>query len=640
MSDNESILIQLRRNNPFASSISPMPFENFTPDIAQLNRDASEEIEQLIRQKRREPSIPLAGLVFGAAGIGKTHMLTRILRKLRKNSWPAIFVTVRSFTNPKRVMQELLSEVMICLTKEHSGGRSQFDVIVDGMMNSYHEHRKNDGFRNIESIEPKIYLKRDMPEIDRNFLKCLLLCLSPEKDSLKYEVTEWIREGLDDEDSLRLGLPLRDINSMDDAQCESSAKNLLTSLGIVLAYSHLPMIVCFDELDSIRDKELIEAWGDTVGFLMNHLSGILPLCFVKSETWEIFKPVLNLSMLQRLRNNTIIMKGTCSPVQAKQLIHDRIAAAFKENAEEIYQWLITRMNSMITPGLSPRMVIELANKALKSDIRPENFIKEIYDEECKKIQAEPKAWPPNAESLTLALKVWLSSLDGFALKKSSGKYIRVEGTHREKRFAFIVLIPKSHITAIAGLNEGIKFLKEYKGSFCCYVLEEKSHKKTWKKFADKLKEFEDAGGLTVRLTKESRIPWYALTALINRIDNGDVNLYLDSGNRPAARNDANSFIRTLRLIDSHSVKNPSVKNSNPAHTNLSCDEKSFAAALKSIITASPMNIMNPDKASSLLAQKGIDADRNMILSFVNNHPDVFRTFRARNDTLIGLTESV
>ena len=156
MSDN--ILGQLRADNPFAFSSSPLPWENTTPDLQQLNRSTSESIEQLIRYKRREPHVPLAGLIFGAAGMGKTHMLTRILRRMRKNAWPAIFVTVRLCTNPNRIIQELLSEIFICLTKLHSEDRSQFDLLMNEMMNAYHEHRKNDGFSNTDKIDLKIYL--------------------------------------------------------------------------------------------------------------------------------------------------------------------------------------------------------------------------------------------------------------------------------------------------------------------------------------------------------------------------------------------------------------------------------------------------------------------------------------------------
>ena len=630
MQDNELILEQLRKNNPFASSYSPMPFENMTPDIAQLNRDASEEIEQLIRHKRREPNVPLAGLIFGAAGIGKTHMMTRILRKLRRNSWPAIFVTIRAFTNPKRVMHELFSEILICLNKQHSGGRSQFDVITEGMMTAYNENRKSDGFSNISSIDPKIYLRRDMPGIDKNFLKCLLLCFDSKNEAEKFEITEWLREGLDDEDSSRLGLPVRDINLMDDAECERSAKNLLTSLGIVLSYAHIPMIICFDELDSIRDRELIEAWGDTVGFIINHLNGILPLCFVKSETWETFKPVLNLSMLQRLRNNTIVMNGTCSPALARQIIHDRIAYAFSDDAEEKYQWLISRMGSVLTPGLSPRMVIELANKALKTNFTPKNFVKEVYDGEYKKIQAEPKAWPPNSDQLSLALEVWLSSLKGFTLKKGEGKYIKFLGSHGSRKFAFIVSTAKNHSTVSAALKEGISFMREVPESQCFYITEAGIHKTSWKQANEALRSFTEHGGTALILDNEKRVSWYALTALINRVDNGDVNVYSSSKPRPASRDDIRDFVRTLRLIEADPLKSQ--------YTPSAVDGQKVSDTLKGLIASSPMKILSINKALDFLSQRGIKSDRNELTDFVKKNAILFKTFKSKNDILITLND--
>ena len=649
MPSNESILEQLRNNNPFASSNSPMPFENTNPDIAQLNRDASEEIEQLIRQKRREPNLPLTGLIFGAAGIGKTHMMTRILRKLRKHSWPAIFVTVRAFTNPKRVMHELLSEVLICLNKPHSGGRSQFDVMTEGMMTSYRENRKNDGFSNIDEIDRKSYLRRDMPDINRNFLKCLLLYIDSVNETEKYEITEWLRDGLDDEDSERLGLPLRDTNQMDDAECERSAKSIMASIGIVLSYAHIPMIICFDELDSIRDSVLMEAWGDVLGFLVNHIDGILPLCFVKSETWETFKPVINLSILQRLRSNTIIMNGTCSPAIARQIIHDRIAHNFSDGAEQIYQWLISRMNNVLTPGLSPRMVIDLANQALKTDSDPEKIIQEIYDDEHKKVQAAPQVWPPNAEHLTLALEVWLSSLEGFTVQKDSGKYIRLQGIHGNTKFAFIVITAKAHATVSAALKAGMSFMAEYPGSECFYISEDKTHKKTWKQANENLRKFIGQGGHSLILDKDTRINWYALTALINRVDNGDVNIYSASQTRTATRRDILGFVRTLKLIDSPSLKfSPVAIIHTPTPTKFGSkskpqptvyyDDKLFSDTLSSIITSSPMKILAVDKAVDLLSQRGIKVGRNEIISFVKKNFERFRSYSTKNDTLITLAE--
>ncbi len=645
MSNSELIQDQLRENNPFTSASSPMPFGNTTPDIEQIARSASEEIEHLIRQKRRNPSLPISGLVIGGAGTGKTHMLTRILRKIRKNSWSVIFVTVRAFTNPKKVMQELWSEIIVSMNKVHSDGRSQFDVVIQGMIDSYYEKRENDGFSNIESIDRKIYLKRDMPDINRTFLKCLILYSEADDEGTKYEITEWLREGLDDEDSERLGLPLRDIYSMEEAECESTAKNFITSLGIVLSYSHVPMIICFDEIDSIRDNTLITAWGDAVGFIMNHIEGILPLCFIKWETWDIFRHILNPSITQRLQNNTIKLDSNCSISQARRIIHDRIAAAFTDGVEEKYQWLISRMNDFLVPGLSPRIVIELANRTVRTDIKPEDCIQEIYDEDYIKIQSAPSAWPPNADYLLLALEVFLSSFENFSVSKRTYKYIKLVGAYGNKKLAFMVITAKGHTTVSAALKSGISFMKKYPGSECFYITEDQTHKKTWKQANENLHEFEAQGGHTVMLDKESRISWYALAALINRIDNGDVNLYTSSTPRTATRNDIKDFVRTLKLIDTKTIKNiepspPSITYSEEKETGKieTIDDALVKDTLKNIITASPMKIVTVDKAADILSQRGIKLVRNDVISIINNNSHLFKTFTSKNkDTLVTLS---
>ena len=52
-----------------------------------------------------------------------------------------------------------------------------------------------------------------------------------------------------------------------------------------------------------------------------------------------------------------------------------------------------------------------------------------------------------------------------------------------------------------------------------------------------------------------------------------------------------------------------------------------------------MKILTVDKAADLLSQRGIKAGRNEIISFVGNHSEQFRTYSAKNDTLITIAGS-
>ena len=174
-------------------------------------------------------------------------------------------------------------------------------------------------------------------------------------------------------------------------------------------------------------------------------------------------------------------------------------------------------------------------------------------------------------------------------------------------------------------------------------MEDKSHKKTWKKFAEKLNEFERAGGSVVHLDKDTRISWYALTALINRVDNGDVNIYTQASRITATRQDLLPFVSTLKLIDMPLFKLPAASVTyTPVSENAKprkfYDEEILAKTMTSIVKSSPMSIMNIDKASELLAQRGISLSRNEVLSFVKKHRDRFRTFISKNDVLITVAE--
>lgn len=652
---SDSILEKLRKNNPFSSNASPLPWDNMNPDLQDLNHETSDEIAQLIRQKRLNPAVPLGGLILGEAGSGKTHMLTRILRRLRSKAQFAVFVAVRAFTDPDCAAQHVLSEVFSSMMLVHSNGHSQFDIITSEFMNAYRERRRNDGFDSIENLNMQVYVKKDIPTLNKNFLKCLLMYMSTSDESVKMDILEWLRAGLDDEDSLRLGLPLRNTDAMTPAKCEQEAENILVSLGRVLGYARVPMIICFDQLDMTPDakknyRKIIASWGNIVSILMNDTYGILPLCFMKAQSWnDLYLPILDQAVVQRVKNNRMTMKE-CSLKQAQQLVHDRIAASFSEGADEIYNWLISRMS--MTKGMSPRDVIELANHVITSSDTNANEIEDIkkiissaFNDEYKKVQAAPVAWPPNADHLILALELWLSSLEGFTVSRAKGKYIRLQCVHGEKKFAFIIVIPRSHVTATNGVKEGLKFLKEYPGSFCCYVLEEKVHKSTWKKFADTLKEFERSGGFVARLTEDSRVNWYALTALINRIDNGDVNIYTASSTRSATRADILPFVRSLKLIDSDALKfpptsikhTPEPKPATPKPTQQTYhNDKYVSDTLKDVISASPMKILAVDKAVEFLSQRKISMTRNEILDFVKKNSSMFRTYSSKNDTLLTL----
>ena len=646
--EDKEILTKLRENNPFVSSASPQPWENKNPDLLQLSREASEDIEQLMRHKRREPSTPLAGLILGEAGAGKTHMLTRILRRLRSSSVKAVFVAVRTFRDSESVTKHLLDEIFISLKRIHSNGRTQFDVIMSDFVASYQEHQRQEDY----PLDIRAQVAKDIPDLDRNFLKCLISYLSVNDSAAKNDLLEWLINGLDSEEAMKLGLPERDLNSMNDSKREQEAEKVLIALGHVLAYAKILMIVCFDQMDSMKDRKIISAWGNVINLLMNDLSGILPLCFIRSEIWnDVFIPVLDDAVVQRLRNNQMIMR-TCTLEQAKLLIRTKIEYTFGNEAKEIFNWLIERLGKKLHDGYSPRSVIELANHAITSTGDPDaptspqisesedqeiiDEIKKAYDDEYKKVEAEPDLWPPKLEHLTLAFETWLNAAREDLKFTIIGKDLKATRKYEAENFACVIIIPKGikpFWVAGSAMEYITNFLGKHKSSSCYYISEKSLYKSTWKKFAKLKKNFQDMGGHVFMFDDKARITWYAIVSLIDRIDNGDVNLYLQSGNRPATRNDLKKFIReNINLLDykEKEVAKEAIEPELNFSGDFNTDDGSIVNILIKILDASSMRMESVKKILELLPQRGVNMTEKELFSVLKSEK-VFKIYNEDQD---------
>ena len=678
------IRAQLMENNPFASSAAPNPWDNANPDINSLNRTVVEHIDQLLRTKRRDPAVPLAGLILGEPGTGKTHMLKRILGKIRKNGQIAIFVAVRAFMNPESVMRDLLREVFISMAREHRDGKQQIDLLLDELDESYRDRCREEGRPILLGMDRLSSLKKQLLGIDRDFLRCLLLYADTEDASLKEDILFWLMGESDESFPERLKVPDCDRDAMAPEAREDEASKMLLSLGHVLRYARVPMLVCFDQLDGMDSPDLINAWGKVLSLLVNDVSGMLPLAFLRADTWNHrFSRVLDSAVVQRF--NHPVPMGNCSLDQAKQLVKDRIAAFFVEGSEEKYRWLMARLEGKLRTGYSPRTVIDLANRAIQEngsevlsknqrgtrsrttdgtdEVREaERTLAAAYREECDKVASDPNSWPPNADQLLDALEMWLSSRPEFNVSRSDDKYVRLSGQRsargRMTPCAFIVMTTRHHHSAAAALKKGINFMKENPDGFCCYVTDERALKgpENWKQVHDLLGQFRALKGRTVVLESDGRAVWYGLVAFRNKVCNGDVALYPSTGQRPTTREDFSRYMKEVfrqELLDlSEEGENPLDGDSSGGSRGESAsvppaeepknvdggapDEERLTCAVLSLLKESPMKMMGAELLVGALHHKGVNVGYQTLLAGLNRQKTLFRLYPSGNGTLIAM----
>ena len=603
---NDSVIrSQLVAKNPFASSAAPNPWDNANPDLDSLNRTVVDHIDLLLKMTRENPAETFAGLILGEAGAGKTHMLKRVLRRIRESGEIAIFVTVRAFMDPESVMQDLLREVFISMGREHGDGKLQIDLLLEALDKAYRRDFREDALGGMARLEP---LQMKLDRVNNDFLRCLLLYASTEDASLKNDILRWMRGESDESFSEKLDVIACNWDEMTPAAQEKKARDRLLSLGHVLRYVRVPMLVCFDQLDGMTSEDLLNAWGTAASLLINDVYGVLPLAFLRADTWEQrFSPRLDDAVRQKFLNHRLPM-ANCNLEQAKQLIKERIKAFFDDDdeVEQKYQWLMARLNTTLKPGYSPRMVITLANQAIQeagdgadAAHEVEHALAEAYREECDKVASDPNSWPPNANHLLSALEMWLGAHPEFKVSRSADKYLRLSGKRSaeglEAPCAFIVMTTRHHRSAAAAISRGIKFLEENPNGFCCYVTDERALKgpENWKQVHELLGQFRALKGRTVVLQPDGRAAWYGLVAFQNKVCNGDVTLYPPSGGpRLATPEDLSGYMKEgfrLNLLgldgesrkpgdgdrskDTGSGKDPTPSTSGPKDTSGSASEE-------------------------------------------------------------------
>ena len=585
--DSSDIWEQLFQSNPFFSGTANDPWENKAPDVVSLNQNAYEHICGLIRAKHQSPGESLTGLILGESGMGKTHLLKRLLDYTISNSMSTIFASVRPFLDPSRPMRHLLSEIVVSLTKvkspeglssDASSKISQFECLTRKIVQKYSENNASAKWHGLKHFVTKImrsysknkleskgitfqewdnHFQRSCPGVHGNLLKAVF----DYHDSSKQGLTlNWL-EGRVHEDHAAI-MNFLDRASMKDEALEAEAHDIIVSLGMLLKYCGMSMVVCFDQLDGIRDQ-LIDAFGHAVQVLINEVNGMLPLAFIRMDTWAKRFNKLDPAVAGRLTGNVIRLWG-CTVDQAQELIKVRVEHRFKDNeAEKIFKWLMERLNGKLKENDSPREIIHLANRAIthaaelpQEAEKPEQTIDvngnviEVFNAEYLKARDEVAQdfgkWQPNAEHILSALKTYLENrpeyntlqLNPDKTTSIGGRWLGPDG--EEIACAFIINTAEHHMAVQVCFKHGIKFLQQYPNGLCYYISDGRCvfrDKTRWKK-VHKLKEvFDKLRGRTLFLDKYQAVLWYGLASLIFKLKAGDISLPDAEGLRIATEED-------------------------------------------------------------------------------------------------------
>jgi hypothetical protein len=652
---SSSVREQLFQINPFFSGSAGNPWDNNEPDVPSLNEDAYAHICALIQAQHQNPRTAFAGLVLGEAGMGKTHFLKRLLNYTQQNDIAAIFVSVKPFLNSKKTIRHLLREIVVNLAQvqvpeakleksaivEKRKQIPQFEYFVIKIMQRY--QKDNLGFDIQQAIA---YFKRLYPGINANLLQAIFNYRDSSKQGL---ILNWL-EGRIDEDHVSI-LKFPDREKMNDQDLEEEAHDIIVSMGMLLEYCAMPMVICFDQLDGMRNQDLITAFGDAVFFLTIEVNNMLPLVFARMDIWYQRFSQLDPAVIERLVNNVEHLQ-VCSLAQAQELIKERIKSKFPNSAEEKFQWLVGQLGEKLKEGYTPRRVIELANNAIVhpfetiSEMRvpaasqPEfdivAFFAEEYRRERVKVNFDFEVWTPDAERLLKALSAYLENRPEYdALQPDGddkrinlrGKYQKTDGTQID--CAFILNTADHYRTAQVAFESGMKFLRAHPDGACYYITDKRCNfKPSWKKTHEVKNSFEALHGTSLFLEESQAIDWYGLTSLIFKVEAGDVSLPASMGFRAATLED---FARYMKEgFNKNLLEVPSAPPPPPV------DGELLEKKIIEILIKSSMQFMAVALLLKELKASDIVVTDDSLVGFIKKRQERFTLYESTDDNLVML----
>jgi hypothetical protein len=150
---------------------------------------------------------------------------------------------------------------------------------------------------------------------------------------------------------------------------ESAAQEYLLTLGTIIARYHHTLLICFDQLESIKDHE-IKPFEQIILTIMGFTQGILPFALVRSADWVSLSKKLDMSVVQRFSNEVPLTP--CSDADITAIIKTRLHTA-DAGLKEKEAWLEAEVKKALPKHPSPRQIITTTQAIIDSAVPPQDI---------------------------------------------------------------------------------------------------------------------------------------------------------------------------------------------------------------------------------------------------------------------------
>lgn len=362
---------------PLAVPITADPWGE-AKDLEELHAEATQAIIRSVTELRSLAGRGDAGagrpkplLILGTAGIGKTHLFSRLRRKLGRQ---AILVHIRPITSADMSPRYVLGQVLQQLART-SGGSRQLDSLVGSMLSLGLDGDPNDsavGLDLLRSLDARgrkenleHFLSRlleKMPDLDDGYLELLLNAPFLEALPLRASLAWLGGQDVSETQAARIGVqkPLAD-------------DRVLPALRTVarMASPSAPLVVVFDQLENlIQDAEQgrILAYGNLMMDLVDDVKDLVIVQMALETEWDRgFRPALSLAQQARVIGSVFTLQLP-SPRGAEDLI--RLWMSDYPSPPACFPWPFTaqEIEHLTTQNATPRMLLQELQRSLEGSL--------------------------------------------------------------------------------------------------------------------------------------------------------------------------------------------------------------------------------------------------------------------------------
>lgn len=406
--------------NPFSGNIVQHAWQS-PADVPSIHETVFQDCLAGIHSARHGQ--PDSLIVYGPAGSGKTHLLTRLQRHLQNTAFRArdqvlhcVFVFVRLQTSPQTLWQHVRRRFAQDLMRRDEGLTQLQRLVAHQIAERNHTTPRSEVMRlrilgkedhtSVSSHLSTLALELDLPRDLRVVLENLLCNLNV------HDAASWLQgESLPERVLEKLGLTPEDSEDRED-----TARSIVTALAR-LAGGTLPIVFCFDQVEALQrhldDDDAFFRFGRMAADLADADPNIFLLTCLQSGLLQSFKRSVREADLHRIgKRHSALHSLTREQVEALLLARLESAPALtelrKDYAEDPFYPLSqeqVRQLSQTTPCVARRVLAcaerefeQIRHGKAPPPAQPVEFLNARWEKLLRKMQAHQS---PQSTSSTL-----------------------------------------------------------------------------------------------------------------------------------------------------------------------------------------------------------------------------------------------